>query len=162
MGDRGARMFVLGLIIGGLSVAVLAGSAVAAWKWRSGATLQGRDVAATVVKPVQGLPLTPREVNPREFAPLFPPRGPDQGPGTQGPGTPSPGAGGQDCDKILYFFQGKLYQLRPGPMPRNGGNPEFYYMQPYQGPQIPGFPAPGPMGPGMPDPNMGPAAPRRI
>lgn len=165
MVERGARMFVLGLIIGGVSVALLAGSAVAAWKWRTGMRPHNRETAVTLVKPVQGVPLNPREINPRELAPLFPPRGPEQGPGTQTPGTPSPGAGGQDCDKILYFFQGKLYQLRPGPMPKNGGNPEFYYMQPYQGPQIPGFPgpmSPGMPGPGMPDPNMGPSAPRRI
>ena len=47
-------------------------------------------------------------------------------------------------------------------MPKNGGNPEFYYMQPYEGPQIPGFPIPGPMVPGMPDPNMPGQQPRHI
>ncbi len=162
MADRGARMFVLGLVIGGLAVAFLTGGAVAAWTWRAGAITQSQNAIVAPVKPVQALPLTPREVNPREFnprefVPLPPQRGQDQG-----PGMPSPGAGGQNCDKILYFFQGKLYQLRPGPMPRNGGNPEFYYMQPYEGPQIPGFPTPGPTVPGLPDPNMGPVAPRRI
>ena len=169
MADRGARMFVLGLVIGGLAVAFLAGGAVAAWKWRAGATNHDHGAILVLpVRPVQDQPvnprMTPREFNPREFIPMLPERGQEQG-----PGMPSPGAGGQNCDKILYFFQGKLYQLRPGPMPRNGGNPEFYYMQPYEGPQIPGFPTPGPMIPGTPDPNlpnnlpnMGPVAPRRI
>ncbi len=159
MADRGARMFVLGLIIGGVAVAFLAGGAVAAWKWRAGATTQGHDMFLASVQPAQDrVPLNPKEFNPREFIPL-----PNPQPGQEpGPGMPSPGAGGQNCDKILYFFQGKLYQLRPGPMPRNGGNPEFYYMQPYEGPQIPGFPTPGPMIPGAPDPNVGPVAPRHI
>lgn len=167
MADRGARMFVLGLIIGGLAVAFLAGGALAAWNWWSGGNIQNHVAIAPSVQPVQDLPNTkqfvPKEFNlPKEFVPVPPQqRGQDQG-----PGAPSPGAGGQNCDKILYFFQGKLYQLHPGPMPRNGGNPEFYYMQPYEGPQIPGFPmpgpTPGPMIPGMPDPNQGPVAPRRI
>jgi hypothetical protein len=152
-------MFVLGLIIGGLAVTFLAGGAVTAWKWRAGATTQGHDMIMASVHPAQDrVPLNPKEFNPREFIPL-----PNPQPGQEpGPGMPSPGAGGQNCDKILYFFQGKLYQLRPGPMPRNGGNPEFYYMQPYEGPQIPGFPTPGPMIPGTPDPNVGPVAPRHI
>ncbi len=155
MADRGGRMFVLGLIIGGLAVAFLAGGAVAAWKWRASAPTGGHDAIVAPVRPAQDLRINPREFNPREFIPMpDPQRGQDQG-----PGVPSPGAGGQNCDRILYFFQGKLYQLRPGPMPRNGGNPEFYYMQPYEGPQIPGFPTPGP---GLPDPNTGPVAPRRI
>jgi len=99
--------------------------------------------------------------NPKEFIPV-----PNPGQ-NQGPGMPNPGTGNQQCDKILYFFQGKLYQLRPGPMPPGGGNPEFYYMNPYEGPQIPGFPMPGPMNPGMPgmpgpgSPDQG-VPPRRI
>ena len=156
MADRGTRMFVLGLVVGGAAVAVLVGGATGAWKWRGAAVPQSH-AAILKVKPAQGVPFTPREFNPREFVPMPPQSGQDQG-----PGMPSPGAGGQNCDKILYFFQGKLYQLRPGPMPKNGGNPEFYYMQPYEGPQIPGFPSPGPQIPGMPDPNMGPSTPRRI
>jgi hypothetical protein len=167
MADRGARMFVLGLIIGGLAAAFLASGALTAWHWRTGGNIQSHVAIVPSVRPVQGVPNTkqivPKEFNlPKEFVPVLPQRGQDQG-----PGVPPPGAGGQNCDKILYFFQGKLYQLRPGPMPRNGGNPEFYYMQPYEGPQIPGFPlpgptTPGPMIPGMPDPNMGPVVPRRI
>lgn len=160
MADRGTRMFVWGLVIGGLAVAFLAGGAVAAWNWHTGATIQRHAATVPPVRVVQDLPkqVLPKEFTlPKEFIPVPPQNGQDQG-----PGVPSPGAGGQNCDKILYFYQGKLYQLRPGPMPRNGGNPEFYYMQPYEGPQIPGFPTPGPMVPGLPDPNTGPGAPRRI
>ncbi len=160
MADRGTKMFVWGLVIGGLAVAFLASGSVAAWNWRTGATVQGHGAAVPSVRVVQDLPkqLAPKEFTlPKEFIPVPPQRGQDPG-----PGVPSPGTGGQNCDKILYFYQGKLYQLRPGPMPRNGGNPEFYFMQPYEGPQIPGFPTPGPMVPGMPDPNTGPGAPRRI
>jgi hypothetical protein len=164
MGERGTRLFVLGLVIGGLAVAFLAGGAVAAWNWRTGATIQGHGAPVPSVRMVQDLPkqVLPKEFTlPKEFVPV-PPQRQDPGPGAPTPGAPPPGAGGQNCDKILYFYQGKLYQLRPGPMPRNGGNPEFYYMQPYDGPQIPGFPTPGPMVPGVPDPNRGPTAPRRI
>jgi hypothetical protein len=139
MSDRGVRMLVLGSVIGGLAAVLLIGGTAAAWGWRAGAAAHGHDVIVLPAKPAQGLPF-----NPKEFIPV---PNPQNG---QGPGMPSPGAGAQDCDKILYFYQGKLYQLRPGPMPRGGGNPEFYFMQPYEGPQIPGFPTPGPMMPDMP------------
>jgi hypothetical protein len=152
MPDRGVRMLLLGIVIGGLGAILLIGGVAAAHGWRAGAAAHGHDVILVPASPAQGQPLTPKE-----FVPV---PNPQQGQ-DQGPGMPSPGAGGQDCDKILYFFQGKLYQLRPGPMPKGGGNPEFYYMQPYQGPQIPGFP--GPMTPGMPDPNIpGQGVPRHI
>jgi hypothetical protein len=152
MPDRGVRMLLLGIVIGGLGAILLIGGVAAAHGWRAGAAAQGRDVVLVPASPAQGLPSIPKE-----FVPV---PNPQQGQ-DQGPGMPSPGAGGQDCDKILYFFQGKLYQLRPGPMPKGGGNPEFYYMQPYQGPQIPGFP--GPMTPGIPDPNIpGQGVPRHI
>jgi len=154
MADRGVRMLVLGIVIGGLGAIFLIGGVAGAQGWRAGAAAHGHDVIMVPASPTQGLPF-----NPKEFIPV---PNPQQGQ-DQGPGVPSPGAGGQDCDKILYFFQGKLYQLRPGPMPKGGGNPEFYYMQPYQGPQIPGFPTPGPMTPGMPDPNLpGQGIPRHI
>ena len=154
MADRGVRMFVLGIVMGGLAVIVLIGGAATPRGWRTDAAASGHDIIMIPAHPAQGLPLTPKE-----FIPLpNPQNGQDQGPGQL-----SPGAGGQICDKILYFYQGKLYQLQPGPMPKNGGNPEFYYMQPYEGPQIPGFPAPGPMTPGIPDPNNpGQVIPRRI
>ena len=154
MADRGVRMLVLGIVIGGLGAIFLIGGVAAAQGWRAGAAAHGHDVILVPASPTQSLPFTPKE--------FIPVPNPQQGQ-DQGPGVPSPGAGGQDCDKILYFFQGKLYQLRPGPMPKGGGNPEFYYMQPYQGPQIPGFPTPGPMTPGMPDPNLpGQGVPRHI
>jgi hypothetical protein len=73
-------------------------------------------------------------INPQELVPV--PNMPRTGQ------QPLPGFGNQDCGKILFYYQGRLYQLQPGPAPRNGGNPEFYFMQPYQGPPIPGFPSP--------------------
>ena len=152
MADRGVRLLVLGIVVGGLAGIVLAGGTAAAWGWRASAAASGHNVLVVPANPAQGTPFLPKE-----FIPLPNPN--DQG---QGPGMPAPG--GQDCDKILYFYQGKLFQLRPGPMPR-GGNPEFYYMQPYEGPQIPGFPVPGPMSPPMPMPMPdlpGQAAPRHI
>ncbi len=139
MAGRSIRILVLGIIVGGLMAVFLIGGKAAAWGWRAGAVASGHDVILLPAEPAQGMPF-----NPREFMPL-PNPGQDQG-----PGAPTPGTGGQDCDRILYFYQGRLFQLRPGPMPRGGGNPEFYYMQPYDGPQIPGFPTPGPMGPEMP------------
>ncbi|HEX9246986.1 MAG TPA: hypothetical protein VGA35_12555 [bacterium] len=156
MTGRGARIFVLGIVTGGVAAVLLVGGAAAAWGWRAGAAAHGHEVIALPAQPAQGIPF-----NPKEFIPV-PNPGQDQG-----PGMPNPGAGNQQCDKILYFFQGKLYQLRPGPMPPGGGNPEFYYMNPYEGPQIPGFPMPGPMIPGMPgmpgpgSPDQG-VPPRRI
>lgn len=151
MAVRGVRILVLGIIVGGLVGVFLVGGKAAAWGWRAGAAASGHDVILLPANPAQGMPF-----NPREFIPL-PNPGQDQG-----PGAPTPGTGGQDCDRILYFYQGKLYQLRPGPMPR-GGNPEFYYMQPYEGPQIPGFPTPGPMAPQMPGPGLpDQVAPRHI
>ncbi|HKV44202.1 MAG TPA: hypothetical protein VJT32_05935 [bacterium] len=155
MADRGVRMLVLGILVGGVAAVFLLGSTATGWERHAGSAASDRDVVILPVRPAQGSPFTPKE-----FVPLLPPNnGQDQG-----PGLPSPGASGQDCNKILYFFQGKLYQLRPGPMPRGGGNPEFYYMQPYGGPQIPGFPSPGPMIPGAPGPSTPDQSvpPRRI
>jgi hypothetical protein len=149
MADRGVRLLVLGIIVGGLAGIVLAGGAAAAWGWRVGTAASGHEVNMVHANPAQAMPSLPKE-----FIPLPNPNEPGQTPGLQ-----TPGAQGQDCDRILYFYQGKLYQLRPGPMPR-GGNPEFYYMQPYEGPQIPGFPGPGPMTPQLPD--LPGQAPRHI
>ena len=146
MRDRGLRMMLLGFLIGGLAAVFLIGGTAAAWGWRAGAAVHGHDVIVLPARPAQGTPF-----NPQEMIPVPNPQN-GQGPG---PGIPSPGMGGQqNCDKILFFYKGKLYQLQPGPMPRNGGNPEFYFMQPYEGPQIPGFPGPGPMGPDMPGPGQ--------
>lgn len=153
MADRSLRTLIVGMVAGGAIASAVIGGTAAAQGWRAGAAARGHDVIVLPAVPAQGSPFLPKE-----FIPIPNPRnGQDLG-----PGQPSPGAGGQNCDKILYFYQGKLYQLRPGPMPKNGGNPEFYFMQPYEGPQIPGFPTPGPMVPGMPDPNTPGAQPRHI
>lgn len=76
----------------------------------------------------------------REFIPL-------PGPGDQQPGM-RPGQQDGACEPIILFYHnGQLYQLRPGPGPQNGPGqpgtpPEFYYLNPYQGPPIPGLPFP--------------------
>ncbi len=85
--------------------------------------------AAVSAVPVQNLPVQP------EIIPFPAPdrQGQDQG---QGPG--------QACQPvILFYYQGKLYQLMPGPdnppgLP--GSPPEYFPLRPYQGPQIPGLP----------------------
>jgi len=153
MGDRSTRMLVLGIVVGACAALLIVAGPAGAWGWRFGAAAYAKDIIVLPVSPAQSQPL-----NPNEFVPIPNPQN-GQGPGPQAPG---PGAGGQDCDKILYFYQGRLYQLRPGPMPRGGGNPEFYFMQPYEGPQIPGFPIPGPMTPEMPGPGMPGQLPRHI
>lgn len=77
----------------------------------------------------------------REFIPL-------PGPGDQQPGQRPDQQGG--CEPIILFYHnGQLYQLRPGQGPqdgqgRPGAPPEFFYLNPYQGPPIPGLPQPGP------------------
>ncbi len=57
---------------------------------------------------------------------------------------------GEDCQPIiLFYYQGRLYQLMPGPQNRPGlpgSPPEFFPLRPYQGPAIPGLP----FGPQMP------------
>ncbi len=83
----------------------------------------------------------PGQVPPlREFIPL------------PGQGDQNPGQGPQqqqgDCQPIILFYHnGQLFQLRPGPGPQNGPGrpgtpPEFFYLNPYQGPPVPGFPMP--------------------
>lgn len=140
MNDRGTRMLILGIVIGGIAGAlVVSGPEAIGWQ-----VDKVSGVRPLILHPVHAAQTQPPALNPKEFIPL-PPTGvqPDQ---------QAPGAGGQDCDRILYFYQGRLYQLRPGPTPRNGGNPEFYFMDPYQGPQIPGFPSP--QAPGLTPPDM--------
>lgn len=101
------------------------------------------------VPPQQGPAPQPAPGGPpqiREFVPL--PGAGDQQPGLR-PGQPQ-----GDCEPIiLFYYNGKLYQLRPGPGPQNGPGrptapPEFYQLNPYQGPPIPGLPIP-PQGPGF-------------
>ncbi len=75
----------------------------------------------------------------REFIPL--PQPGDQNPGQR------PGQQQGDCDPVILFYHnGQLYQLRPGPgqdgQGRPGVPPEFYQLNPYQGRPIPGLPFP--------------------
>jgi hypothetical protein len=84
----------------------------------------------------------------REFIPI-------PGPGDQQPGQ-RPGQQSGECEPIILFYHnGQLFQLRPGQGPesgpgRPGSPPEFFYMNPYQGPAIPGLPVPQPdRGPGF-------------
>jgi hypothetical protein len=139
------RMFFLGTLVGGFAVVVVLAGLVAAGGWHQGLAARAR----TLILPVQPVQEQTPSLNPKEFIP-FPNNENGQGPGPQ---NTVPGFGDQNCDRILYYYQGRLYELRPGPTP-NGGNPEFFFMQPYQGPAIPGFPAPGPMMPGAPLPGQ--------
>ncbi|TMI73118.1 MAG: hypothetical protein E6H05_10230 [Bacillati bacterium ANGP1] len=124
--------------------------------WHAGAalhqTMQGAAAAqpaAVSAIPAQNLPVQPE---------IIPFPGPDrQGPG-QGQGQ------GQDCQPIiLFYYQGRLYQLMPGPdnppgMP--GSPPEYFPLRPYQGPQIPGLPfGPAPQ-PFQQPPGFQPVQPR--
>src|SRR3989304_2643368 len=68
----------------------------------------------------------------QEFVPLPGPARPqpDQGPGLQ--------QGQDDCQTILFYFNGQLYRLMPGPGPqdgpgRPGSPPEFFRLDPYRG-----------------------------
>lgn len=81
----------------------------------------------------------------QEMIPLAP--GPDQGQG-------------EECEPvILFYYQGRLYRLMPGPQQdqqgRPGSPPEYFPIQPYQGPQIPGLPFQLPPG-GAPRAPQGP------
>jgi hypothetical protein len=145
MRDRGMSFLILGIILGGLGAILAMGGIAFAWGWHAGAAAHGHDLIMVPTRAALA-----QELNPKEFVPL-PNRG--TGPGA-GPGQQVPGSGGQDCARILFFYQGRLYQLRPGPTPRNGGNPEFFFMQPYEGPQLPGFP--GPAEPGVPGQSLPP------
>jgi len=83
----------------------------------------------------------------QEMIPLTP--GPDQGQGQS-----------EECEPvILFYYQGRLYRLMPGPQQdqqgRPGSPPEYFPIQPYQGPQIPGLPFQLPPG-GAPRAPQGP------
>ncbi len=104
---------------------------------------------------VPGQSPAPGQVPPlREFIPI-------PGPGDQNPGQRQQNPQGE-CEPIILFYKdGQLFQLRPGPGPRDGQGrpgtpPEFFYMNPYQGPPVPGFPMPRP----DPGPGFAPVNPR--
>jgi hypothetical protein len=84
----------------------------------------------------------------REFIPI-------PGPGDQTPGMRPQQQNGECEPVILFYHNGQLYQLRPGQGPQDGQGrpgtpPEFYQLNPYQGPAIPGLPMPRPdRGPGF-------------
>jgi len=115
--------------------------------WHAGA--DNAKPAAVSAMPAQNLPVQPEII-------------PFPGPDRQGPGQ---GLGqGQDCQPIiLFYYQGRLYQLMPGPdnlpgMP--GSPPEYFPLRPYQGPQIPGLPfGPAPQ-PFQQPPGFQPVQPR--
>lgn len=105
-------------------------------------------------RPAAAAPLaaTPAQVPLQEMIPL------------PGPGQiPAPGMGqGEECEPVILFYhQGRLYRLMPGPQRDGQGQPtsppEYFPLQPYQGPAIPGLPfqlPPGgaprvPQGPGF-------------
>ena len=106
----------------------------------------GRGVATTWTPPV---PAVPAQAAPplQEIIP-FP------GPGQQGPGQGQGQQGQGECEPvILFYFQGRLFRLMPGPGPQGpqgtpGSPPEYFPLQPYQGPSIPGLPFQLPPGTG--------------
>jgi hypothetical protein len=106
------------------------------------ATLQPAQLPPFLPAPVPGQPPTMQELVPLPI------------PGDQTPGQrPQPQQG--ECEPIILFYHnGQLYQLQPGPGPQNGPGrptapPEFYQLNPYQGPPIPGLPIPQDRGPGF-------------
>ena len=161
MDGRSLKVFALGIVVGsGVSLAALGGAA-AVGGWHAGIAVAeartGEPLAVGRSQAQRGPFENPTP--PREFIPVPPPpdHGNSFGPGPQspgaggndvGPGQSAPG-GGQDCNQILFYYQGRLYQLRP---PQGDQNPEFFFMQPYGGPQVPGFPGPPPPGMNTPAP----------
>lgn len=76
------------------------------------------------------------------------------------------GKGQGECEPmILFYYQGQLFQLMPGPQDQQGqpgSPPEYFPLQPYRGPAIPGLPF-GPQGPQQrtaPPPGFQPVQPR--
>lgn len=145
--------------------AALVGGAAYAAGFSAGRAAAAAAPAPVAVQPVQlpepfipqmpqPLPMTPAQPGPgqpptlREFIPI-------PGPGQQMPGQ-QPGTENGECQPIILFYHnGQLYQLQPGPGQqfgpgRPGTPPEFYRLNPYQGPPIPGLPVPRPdRGPGF-------------
>jgi len=106
--------------------------------------------AVAGARPVpQALPVQAQLPPLQEVIPL---PGPDQGPGR---------GQGQECEPlILFYYQGRLYRLMPGPQQDQQGRPtsppEYFPLQPYQGPQIPGLPFQLPPGGAPRLPQQGP------
>jgi hypothetical protein len=131
----GRRLALVGVVV----AAGAAGVALYGAGWHAGAASAHRPLAAV---PAQALPVQP------EVIPLPGPQG--SGPGQH----PAPGQG--ECDPvILFYYQGRLYQLMPGPDAQPGvpgSPPEYFPLRPYQGPRIPGLPfapSPAPQAPGF-------------
>ncbi len=137
---------------------VLAGSGLAAFAllmylvgWHSGMAVAAAQ--AQTVRPGAAFtqaPQVPQTL--QELIPLPGPNQPEQGPGQS-----------QNCKPIvLFYYQGKLYQLQLGPEGQQGvpsSPPEYFPLTPYQGPQIPGLPFTPPGG--SPDsPGFKPVNPR--
>lgn len=129
------RRIVLGVLVAGALGAF--GMLTYAAGWRAATSAQPATVIAAA--PAQSIPQQ------QELIPV-PMPGPDQQPGQ-----------GQECEPIILFYHdGRLYQMMPGPDNQPGlpgSPPEYFPLRPYQGPQIPGFPfmqPPGaPQGPGF-------------
>lgn len=117
--------------------------------WHSGVT-----AAAASVPPVPSVKVS-TQVPPtlQELIPLAPNRQ-ERGQGQN-----------QNCTPVvLFYYQGRLYQLQLGPEGHQGtptSPPEFFPLQPYQGPQIPGLPfTPAPPGGAPNSPGFRPVNPR--
>lgn len=91
----------------------------------------------------------------RTLPDLLPQPGPDQ----QGQGQ------GKDCKPlVLFYYQGRLYQMQLGPDNNQQGPsstpPEYFPIAPYRGPAIPGLPFSTPPGNRQQPPYMPPVGPR--
>lgn len=143
-----------GILVVAAAVLIAAGMAYAAGYAAGRSAPDAAETPSLSAQPVQapqpdqGAPSAPapgqitppgQTPNLREFVPL-------PFPGDQNPGQ-RPGQQQGDCEPIILFYHnGQLYQLQPGPGDRNGNRPgvppEFYRLNPYQGPPIPGIPFP--------------------
>lgn len=126
------------LIAGGV---VVFGALMFAAGWSVAARPAAASLPPTPAAPAQALP---------PIQEMIPIPGPDQG----------QGQGGEQCDPvILFYYEGRLYQLMPGPQQDQQGRPssppEYFPIRPYQGPQIPGLPFQLPPG-GAPRQPQGP------
>ncbi|HEY3249093.1 MAG TPA: hypothetical protein VGK88_12500 [bacterium] len=129
-----ARRMVLTLMVGGGAITLAA--LMYAVGFHAGAQAATPPVGPVAVLPVQSPPPL------QEFIPIpMPGQGPDD---QQGRGQDDQG---QCQPTILFYYQGRLYQLQPQPgqgpqgqRGRPGSPPEYFPLTPYQGPAIPGLP----------------------